>query len=123
MNIEKLRIDGTCILDADSGMQLRAISVDDVADNIPWISGWFKDGDGKLIIQKFTVLNAGKPTYRMASRAVDFWGAKVLGIPEADAIEMSPAFGANLLIPAVRPDTLMPDGLKLLPMLSKFVES
>jgi len=102
MNIEKFRIDGTFVLDTDSGMQMRAISVDVVADNIPWISGWFKDRDGKLIIQKFLLVNTGMPTYRLASRAIDFWGEQVLGIPQPDVIEMSPAFGSALLIPAVR---------------------
>jgi len=85
-------------------MQLQVIN-EDVAngdDNLPWISGWFKQRDGHLLIQYFKVLPVGTPAYAVAGKMVDFWGQQLLGIEQACSNEMSGSFGLAFLIPAVK---------------------
>lgn len=93
---------GDTVVDMQSGMQLRSVSSDELSDDSAWISGWFRNKADSLVIQKFLVLDAGAPTYKLASQAVDFWGEQALSVCGAEAIEMSPAFGTMLLLTAVR---------------------
>jgi hypothetical protein len=65
------------------------------------ISGWFDLPNGNCLIQQFIVLEAGQLTYQRASAAIAYFGKQVLEA-ELALVEMSPQFGNNYLLPAVR---------------------
>jgi hypothetical protein len=102
MSTEKFILEGNAVIEIKSGMRLLAVPDDEILENAAWICGWFKVASGRLVIQKFIILNIEQATYRSASQALDFWGFQVLGVSESDAVEMSPEIGKTLLITAVR---------------------
>ena len=102
MGTEKFEIKGNTVFESQSRMQLQMISAETISNDSCWINGWFNTGNQGLVIKKFIVLDIGNPTYKLASKAVDYWGKQVLGLAQADAIEMSPLFGSRLVIPAIR---------------------
>lgn len=100
MRTENFRLAEGVVIDADSGMQLAMLTDGDGGELLPWIEGWFTLPDGHCVIEKFIVLDEGRPTYRVASAMLAYWGIVVLSA-ELSAVQMSPAFASRYLFPAI----------------------
>lgn len=100
MGTENFRLAEGMVIDADSGMQLAMLTNGNGGESLPWIEGWFTSPDGHCVIEKFIVLDAGRPTYRLANEMLAYWGLKVLSA-ELAAVQMSPEFASRYLFPAI----------------------
>ena len=80
------------------GMQLQ-INKDSVTES-PWVEAWYELPNGNCIVEKFLVLDSGRPTYTLINEALEFFGRQILNA-QFHSLLMSPGFAGRYLYPAI----------------------
>ncbi|MDB4926622.1 hypothetical protein [Mucilaginibacter sp.] len=80
------------------GIQLQ-LTKDDPVEG-PWIEAWYVLPNGHCVIEKFIVLETGKPSYQLIDEALVFWGQTVLSAT-LNSTQMSPELASRYLFTAI----------------------